>query len=32
MKTIAAAISLSLLAACAMMQESEGPSTAFRLT
>jgi Raf kinase inhibitor-like YbhB/YbcL family protein len=31
MKTIAAAISLSLLAACAT-QESIGPSTAFRLT
>jgi len=32
MKTIAAAISLSLLAACSTMQESEGPPTAFRLT
>ena len=32
MKTIAAAITLSMLTACAMMQESEGPATAFRLT
>ncbi len=32
MKTIAATLSLLTLAACASMQESEGPPTAFRLT
>ena len=32
MKKIAATLSLLVLAACASMQESEGPSTAFRLT
>jgi phosphatidylethanolamine-binding protein (PEBP) family uncharacterized protein len=32
MRTIAAAIAMSLLAACSTMQESEGPPTAFRLT
>lgn len=32
MKQLAAALSLLALAACAAMQENEGPSTAFRLT
>ena len=32
MKTTVAMLSLLALAGCAMMQEAEGPSTAFRIT